>query len=215
MQPEREIDHRAEVATGAAERPEEIGILVLGSTDDLAAGGHDGGADQVVERQSVQADEVADAAAECQAADAGVAKGAARGREAVTQAGGIEVFPQRPAAAGRRPRLWIDRDAAHQPQVDDEPALADAVAGDAVAATANGDGQIPLAGERDRGDDVVDIERPDDQLRTPVDHPVEREARGVVARVLRVDHGAAMALPEIHQDGCGHRVSMTQTEGEA
>src|SRR5205807_8005981 len=114
------------------------------------------------------------------------------------------------AAARGGAGVGIDRDAAQEPQVDDQPALADAMAGNAVTAAPDRNRQIHLTGQRDRRDDVLDIEWADDQLGTPVDHPVERAARGIVTRVARGDHRAPMPLSEIREDGCGHGASMTQ-----
>src|SRR5919201_1787266 len=62
------------------------GDVVRASEDDVAAGSDDGRCQQVVERQAVQPDQVADAATERQSGDAGVPERAAGGCEPMTQA---------------------------------------------------------------------------------------------------------------------------------
>ena len=51
--------------------------------------------------------------------------------------------------------LGIDLDAAQPREVDDDPVVAGREARDAVAAAPDGDDQVLLAGEAERGDDVV------------------------------------------------------------
>ena len=206
MEPEREVDDDAEVATAASERPEQVAVLALARAHDVTGRRHDGRADQIVERQPVETDEMADAAAEGQTGDAGVAEGAARRGEPVAQARRIEILPERAAATGCRPLFRIDRDTAHQPQVDDERTVAHAVPGNAVAAAAYSDRQLVLDGVGDRGHDVVHVERPHDQLGPPVDHPVECDPRGFIAGVVGSDHRPAVALPQIRENGGGHLV---------
>ena len=69
-EPEPEAGHDAEVAAAAADRPEEVGLVVGVDARAPAVGGHDLGGEQVVDRQAVLAHEIADAAAERDAADA-------------------------------------------------------------------------------------------------------------------------------------------------
>ena len=196
MKPKREVDDHAEVPAPAPQAPEEVGITGFARTNDLPVGRDYRRAQEVVQGQAVQADQVADPAAEREPTDARVAERSARRREPMPLTGGIEILPERAAAARRGPRLGVDRDTPHQAQVDHEAAVPDAVPRDAVAATPNGDRKICLAGERGGRDDVVDIERSDDQLRPSVDDAVERQACRVVARVGCGDDRAAVALPE-------------------
>jgi len=131
--------------------------------------------------------QVPDASAQSQAGDAGVTEGSAGRRQSVPLCGCVEVLPERPAAAGRRRQLRIDRDFAHQAQVDDETPVADAMTCDAVTSTADRHRKIGVACEPDRGHDIRDIQRSHDQLRVPFDHPVERGTRDVEAAVGRSD----------------------------
>ena len=64
VEPELEPGHDPEVAAAAADRPEQVRLVLGVDQPDLAVGGHDLGGEQVVDRQAVLADEVADAAAE-------------------------------------------------------------------------------------------------------------------------------------------------------
>jgi hypothetical protein len=74
------------------------------------------------------------------------------------------------------------------------------MARNAMATATDRDREIGFAGERDGSGDVVDVERPDDRRGTSVDHPVERRARGVVTRVLRIDDRTAVALGDRQKD---------------
>ena len=67
MRPERELGHDAEVAAAAADRPEEVGVLVRARGDLRAVGEDHLRREQVVDRQAVTAREIAVAAAERQA----------------------------------------------------------------------------------------------------------------------------------------------------
>ena len=61
----------AEIATPAAQRPEQVGVVVLAGDDEAAVGQHDVGLDQIVDGQAVFAGEITVAAAQGQAGDAG------------------------------------------------------------------------------------------------------------------------------------------------
>ena len=197
MQLERELGDDAEVATAAAERPEELGILCLARRDDGPVGGDDGRCKQIVEREPERRAQMPETPAERQAGDARVAEGPAGRRETVNLTRRIEVVPERTAAAGRRPLLRVDDDLAHEPQVDRDRSIADAVARDTVAAAADRHGQVSFAGEPHGRDDVRGIQRTNDHLGSAVDHPVERRARTVVAVVARSDDRTAVPLSEL------------------
>ena len=70
VEPIVELRHHAEVASSAADGPEQVGVVVRVDGEDLAIGGDDLGADQVVDGQPVAPNEVADAAAGRDPADA-------------------------------------------------------------------------------------------------------------------------------------------------
>jgi len=143
---------------------------------------------------------VPDAASEREPRDAGITERATGGREPEPLAGWIEVLPERAATAGRRPALRIDGHPAHQPQVDDDAPVTDAVTCYTVSAAADGDRQIGSGGEQDGGHNVVDVERPSDEGRPPIEHPVERRAGGIERHpVLGADDRAAMLPAKVRE----------------
>src|SRR3989440_6065791 len=197
MEPEGEVDDDAEVPAAAAESPEEVGVLLLARRDDIAVSRDHCGTEQVVERESVRRRQVPDAAAQRQAGNARVTEGSARRCESMALTGRVEVLPERAAAAPRRPGLRIDDDLAHQTQVDDKTPVADAMTGDAVTAAAYGHRQTTFARELESRDDIIDIERPRDQLRVPFDHPVERGSCNLEVSVSWSDDRSSMLLPQL------------------
>ena len=78
-------------------------------------------------------------------------------------------------------------------------------AGDAVAAAADGDGEVLLAREARRPHDVGDAGTAGDQGRAAVDRAVPDRARLVVVRVARTDELAAQALLELGERGLAER----------
>ena len=81
VRPELELGDDAEVAATPAQCPEQVGVLPGGRAQHLAVRGDDLGGEQVVADQPVLAGEPAEAAAEGETADAGVADRAARHRQ--------------------------------------------------------------------------------------------------------------------------------------
>jgi hypothetical protein len=63
---EAEVERRdhAEVAAAASQRPEQVGVLVLGRPQQLATGRHDVGGEEIVDGEAVLAHQPADATAE-------------------------------------------------------------------------------------------------------------------------------------------------------
>ena len=213
MEPEREVHDDAEVSAAAAERPQKVRVLALACGRDAAVGRYDGRSHEVVEREAVEPDQMPDAAAERQPTYSRVPERSTRSRETMPLARWIEVLPERPAAAGRRPRLRIDDNLAHQAQVDDETPVADAMAGDAVPTAPHGDWKTFLAGERDRGDHVVDVERAGDDLGATVDERVERRPRRVVPDVIRRNHRSAVTPSQLCQRPSVHRRASMNVAG--
>jgi len=68
---EHETGDDAEIAAAAAERPEQVGVLFLARGDEAAVGEHNIGLDQIVDGEAVFARQIAVAAAQRQAGDAG------------------------------------------------------------------------------------------------------------------------------------------------
>ncbi len=154
---------------------------------------------------------MSDAAAEGQPADAGGADDAAGGGEPERLGGGVEVQPGRAASGDGHARRGVDVHRAQRGEVDDEPAVADAVAGGVVPAPAHGHLQPVVAREVERGDDVPRAGATDDDRRPPVDQRVEAATRGVVRVVARDDDRARERQAQLVEAklrlGRGHRTT--------
>ena len=138
VQPEGELGDDAEVAAAAAERPEQVRVLLLARGDDGAVGRDDLGGQQVVAGQAVAAAEVADAAAEGQSADAGRGDDPPGGGQPVHGRGVVELRPRWPRRRRVRCGLRIDDDVAIRLEVGDDRVVRGAEAGHAVPAAADG-----------------------------------------------------------------------------
>jgi hypothetical protein len=122
----------------------------------------------------------AEAAAERQTRDPDVRGDAARGGE--PEGGGRTVeFPDRQPwlHAGRLSR-GVDVTALHRGKIDHQAALVDRLAGDVVAAAADGDLEPFVLGEIDRSHDVGRVQAARDHRRMLVDQAVVNPARFVV-----------------------------------
>ena len=188
MEPVPEPRDDAEVAAAAADRPEQVRVRVGVGAHELAVRGHDVGREQVVDREPVLAHEVADAAAEGEAADADGAGVAEADAEPVLRGRDGDLAGRRAGLGPGRARVGVDLDGLQQREVENDPALADAVAGAAVAAAAHGQLQAVLAGQPDDGRDLGGVGRPDDHRRPAVDERQEDRAGGVVVLVAGCDH---------------------------
>ena len=71
VQLEQEAGDDAEIAAAAAQRPEQVGVLLLAGGDEAAVGEHDIGLEQIVDGQAIFARQIAVPAAQRQAGDAG------------------------------------------------------------------------------------------------------------------------------------------------
>jgi hypothetical protein len=111
----------------------------------------------------------------------------------------VQILRECSTTDGRGPRLGIDDDLAQLPQVDDEAAVADAMTCDAVASSADGDRQIGLARKPESCDDIIDVERSHDQLRMPLDHPVEGGSRDVEVAVIGRDDRPSMPFSQLRR----------------
>jgi len=91
----------------------------------------------------------------------------------------------------------VDGDPGEIREVDHETVVDDGAAGDVVAAAADGDPEVRLAGEPDRRGDVVCRGDADDDPGEPVDAAVPEGAGVVVALVLWGDHVAGDGGAEV------------------
>ena len=188
-EPERADD--AEVPAAAPQGPEQVGVIVGRGPDDVALGGDHLGLHEVVDGEPVLAHQPADAATQAEAADAGVTHDAARGGQTVRLGLVVDVAPEGTALDQRRALDGIDRDGAHRRQVDHDPAVAHRGAGDVVTPAANGDLEIPAAGEAHRGGHVGGAAAAGDQPRSSLDGAVPYGSGVVVIVVVGGDHLAA------------------------
>src|SRR5690606_35467081 len=134
---ELELGDDADIATATADRPEEIGVRGRAGGDDLAVGRDDARREQVVDRQPVAADHEADTAAGGEPTRADRVRRAGREGEPVRGGGTVQVAGGRACLDAGRAGDRIDDDPFHGGEVDDNGVVGDAVAGEAVPATAD------------------------------------------------------------------------------
>ena len=204
VQPELERRHDAEVAATAADRPEQVVVLVLARSELRPVGGDDLRRDEVVAGQADAARQVPDPAAECEAADAGRRDDPAGRRQPVLVGCVVEGAPGRPALRSRRPLAGIDVDVLHADEVDHDGVVARPEPGNAVRSAAHGDWQSVLARVVHGRDDVVGVRGAHDHLRAPVDHRVVDPACLVVPRVLGSDGLAPYVVAQLSRRSRRH-----------
>src|SRR4249919_1373643 len=203
-EPERADD--AEVPAAAPQRPEQVGVIVGRCLDDVALGGDHLDFDQVVDGEPVLAHEPADAAAQGEAADAGVADDAARGGQAVSLRLVVDVAPQGAALDAGRAIDGIDSDGAHRREVDHDSVVAHRGASHVVAPASYGDLEVAVTGEAHRCGHVGGAAAAGDQSRAPIDGAVPYGPCFVVSIVVGGDHVAPKAW-DPHRGWCRHRSS--------
>ena len=193
----------AEVATAAAQRPEQLRLGLRVDAAQPPVGGDDLRREQVVDRQPVLAHEEADAAGERDAADAdGAGVAEARREPVLARCDGERAGGEARARPGRAPG-GVQLERAQRREVDHDAAVADAVARGAVAAAADRELGPGLAGVGDEPGDVVGARDAGDESRAAVDVRGEDGPRLVVGVVLR---GQDLALEVSGQLGSGeHR----------
>jgi hypothetical protein len=181
MEPELELGDDAEVAAAAAQAPEQLRVSGRVDAEPVALGGDQLIRRHVVARQPEPAREPAHAAAERQAADAGVGD-IARGRgQSMLHRRAIERAQQRPALHRGATARRIHAHAAHRAQVDHEPAVRDAHAEHAVPSAAYANLEVLFAAVTDRLGHVVRARAAHDRPRPPVDHRVPHRPGLVVS----------------------------------
>ncbi len=182
---QREGGDHTEVAGAAAQGAHQVGVTVVGRPDHRAVRQHHLGLDDVVAGQAPLAGEPAVAAAERQAAEAGVADHAGRAGQTVRGGRGVEVLEQTAALGAGQQGLRVDGDAPQQREVDHHGVVVDGRPGDVVAAAAHGRGQSGGPGEADGGGDVGGAAAARDQGGAAVVHAVPDLAGLVVSLVRR------------------------------
>ena len=159
------------------------------TVDQVAVGRDEVDLQQAVDRHAVLPGQPADAAAEGQAPEADGASVAERRREPVLVRGPRVLAGRRAALGGTDLAHRVDVDRAQGAEIDQHPAVARRVPGDAVAAAADGDLEVEIASRDDRARDVDGRLGADDHRGPPVVVGVVRAARLVVAGIA-VDQDA-------------------------
>jgi hypothetical protein len=194
----------AEVAAAAADRPEQVGVRLGVDTQELALRRDDVGGEQVVDRETVGPDEVADTAAEGDPADPHRSRVAEPDREAVLGGRVRELGGGEAGLGPGRSGLGVDLDRLPPREVEDDPAVGHAVTGDAVAAAADRERQAALAGGGDDAGDVVVVRDANDDRRPTVEAAVEQSARPLVLGIARRDDLAGHDRSKHVGGGRGH-----------
>ena len=122
---------------------------------------------------------------------AGVRDGARGGRKSESGAFMVELAEQGPGLQIGACRFRFDAHALHGLQVDDEPAIAGGLAGNAVAAGAHRGEQPVLPREVDGAPHVGRARAAGDQRGLPVEHPVPHAAARVIGRIALEQEVAA------------------------
>ena len=202
MQPEQERGDDAEVAAAAPDRPVQIGVLLLAGADALAARQHELSLEQVVDRESALACQVAEAAAESEASDSGGRDDSARRREPVLVRGAVDLAPGTAAADANGAGLRIDFDLFERREVDHDAVVTRPQSGAVMATAADGHEQVVITGEADGLGDIVSARAPRNQRRPLVDHRVVDLACLVVVGVFGPDQPALEAGDLLARGAC-------------
>ncbi len=162
----------SEVRAGAPEAPEELGLLGFARPDHSTVCRDELDRPKVVDRQTELALEPADAAAERQPRNARVTDDANRTDKAVLLAGDVELAEQRTTACPGMPGRRIDGHVVQPREINDQTTVVRRVAQGAVTPAADGNLEVELAPEPDRGNDVIHARRLDDESGPAIEHGV-------------------------------------------
>ena len=174
---ELECRDHAEVAAAAADRPEQIGVLLDAGPAHLAVGGDDLDRAQVVGGETMAPAYPAEAAAEREPGDAGRRNDAAGHDQSERLRGAIDVGPGGAGLHAHAAGRGVHLDVLVRREIDHHAALAQRGAGDVVAAAADRQRQPAVADEGDAGGDVGGATWPDHERRPALDHAVPDPAR--------------------------------------
>ena len=218
MSLEQKAGDDPEISTAAAQAPEEIGVLRLAGSHDLAAGEHDIGLDEVIDGEAVLARQISHAATQRQAGDAGGGHNAEGNGEPVGMSGVVDIARRATSLDADGLARGIDAYALHGGQVDHQPIVDAAKAGPVVPAATYGNPETMLAAEVDRGDHVAYVHTPGDHQRPLVDHGVEEFACLVVVGIGPLDQPTPKVLLELNNglrlhDCLRERLSKREADG--
>ena len=195
--------HDAEAAAAAAQRPEQVRVVVGVDAAQPPVGGHDLDRQHAVGGQAVLAAEPADAAAEAVADHADVGRGAGQRGEAVLGGGLGDLEPQRAGGDAGAARLGVDLDAAHARGAEQDRVLEVAERAGVVAGALRGDAQPVAARVLDDRDHVVGALGEGDERGPLVVREVPGPAGLVPVRVGGADDEASDAVAGGGESGGG------------
>ena len=177
--------HDAEVAAAPAQRPEELGLVLVVDAPELPVGRDQLDREDAVRREPVLAGVPADAAAERVARDADVGRRAVQRGEAELRGARHDVLPLRPRADARDAPLDVDLDAAQLVGAEQDHVVHRAERLGVVAGPLRGDLQAVRRREADDLGDVPLVLGHGDRRGLLGEGEVERQRRGVPARAGR------------------------------
>ena len=183
MEPELEGRRDPEVPAGAAHAPEQLRLLDLARPHEPAVGRDQLDRGEVVDRQAELPLQPAHAATQREPGDAGVAHDADRADEAVRLGGDVELAEERAAVRTGGSPVRVHDDSAHRGQVHDQAASAAGEPGQAVPAGPDGDLEVVVPAEADRGRNLRRVPWPDDGRGTAVVQRVPQPTCVVVGPV--------------------------------
>ena len=141
--------------------------------------------------------EVAEATAEREPTDPHRRRVAETDCEAVRRRRGRHLARSEAACRAHGSTGGVELEPGESGEIEDDPTLARAVAGIAVAATADGELEAGLPGERDDQGNVVSVDRPHDGCGAAVDRRQEDAPRRVVADIVGAENGPGQVGPEL------------------
>ena len=188
----------AEVAPSPTHGPEQVGVLGRAGSPQLPVGRHDLHRAQVVAGQPVAAVQPADPPAQRQPGDAGGRDDATGDRQPEGLGLAIDIPPGRPALDAHDTSVGIDPHATHRRQIQHQPVIADAVAGDAMSSSPHRGQQLLLAGQVDRVDDISGARALHDQARAAICQAILDNPGLVIPVVLRRQQPTPKGHPKRH-----------------
>ena len=197
MEAELDRGHHAEVAAAAAQRPEQVGIVVAVDPTEVAVGRHDLDRGHLVRLEAVLAAEPAEAAAQGIAGDADVGRGAGERGEPVLGGGLDGLDPDRAGADAGDARDGVDLDVL-QPVHLHEHGVGQRVlhGGRVVAGALRGHLQAAVTCEADDLDDVMRGGGDGDSGGPLVDREVPGRPGLVPVRVVGADDLSLDPMPQ-------------------
>ena len=196
----------AEVAAAAAQRPEQVAVLLGAGMDQMAFSGDHVGGDEVVAGKAVLAQQPADAPAQREPAKPGGGDQAAGRGQAERLRLVVEIGPRSPALRDRTAGLRIDLDCFHQREIENHPTVGRREPGNAVRAAAHRERQALAARELHRRDHVGGTGAADDQRRILVMGGVPDRTCFVVVIVTRPYHLTPDRSLQLARRGFAHHV---------